>query len=81
MKSYAVIFETSRTGWGAYVPDLPGLAAVGSTFEETEQLMREAIELHLGAMLEDGDSIPEPSTRVLTMQPEILERRPLAKSA
>jgi predicted RNase H-like HicB family nuclease len=29
------------------VPDLPGCIATGSTVEETEKLIREAIELHL----------------------------------
>jgi len=80
MTEYAVIFGQTRTGWSAYVPDLPGLVAVGSSFEETEQLMREALEIHLGSMLEDGDFIPQPATRVLTMRAVVLEDR-LAKSA
>jgi len=80
MREYAVVFETSPTGWGAHVPDLPGLIAVGSTLEETEQLMREALEIHLGSMLEDGDPIPTPVTRVMTMHARVLESR-LAKSA
>jgi predicted RNase H-like HicB family nuclease len=59
---YAVIYEKSKTGYGAYVPDLPGCVAVGDTLEETAQLIREAIEMHLQGMREDGDPIPEPST-------------------
>jgi predicted RNase H-like HicB family nuclease len=47
-------------------PDLPGCAATGQTIEETEQQIREAIDLHLRGMREDGLPIPEPS-RVLTM--------------
>ena len=31
------------------------------TLDETKRLMQEAIELHLRAMREDGDPIPEPS--------------------
>ena len=80
MKEYAVIFETSATGWGAHVPDLPGVIAVGSTFGETEQLMREALDLHLGSMLEHGDPIPEPKTRVIVMSPSVLNPS-LAQSA
>ena len=80
MNEYVVIFETSSTGWGAYVPDLPGVIATGSSFEETEQLMREALELHLGSMLADGDPVPAPSTRAMTMKVAVLERR-LAKPA
>jgi predicted RNase H-like HicB family nuclease len=32
--------------------------------EETEQLIREAIELHLIGLREDGSPIPEPSSHV-----------------
>ena len=59
---YAVIFEKSATGFGAYVPDRPGCVAVGKTLDETQRLIREAIELHLQGMREDGDPIPEPSS-------------------
>jgi predicted RNase H-like HicB family nuclease len=61
MSKYAVIFEKSENGYGAYAPDLPGCIAVGDTIEETKSLMKRAIELHLASMREDGDPIPEPS--------------------
>ncbi len=80
MREYAVIFGQTKTGWSAHVPDLPGLAAVGSTLDETERLMREALEIHLGSMLEDGDLIPEATTRVMNVRAIVLERE-LAKSA
>lgn len=59
---YAVIFEKTATGYSAYVPDLPGCAAAGSTIEETSELIRGAAEMHLEAMREDGDAIPAPTT-------------------
>ena len=58
---YPVIYEKSANGWGAYIPDLPGCVALGSTLQETKRLMQESIELHLRAMREDSDPIPEPS--------------------
>ncbi len=58
---YAVIYEKSSNGWGAFVPDLPGCVALGFTLKETEDLIRESIEQHIRAMREDGDTIPEPS--------------------
>ena len=58
---YLVIYEKSQTGWGAYVPDLPGLGVVGSSLDETKQLIREAIEFHIEGMKKHGDNIPEPS--------------------
>jgi predicted RNase H-like HicB family nuclease len=60
--NFAVIYEKTGTGYSAYVPDLPGCIAAGATFEETAELIRGAIELHLETMREDGDSIPEPTT-------------------
>jgi predicted RNase H-like HicB family nuclease len=60
---YAVVIEKSETGYGAYVPDLPGCVAAGTTLEETEQLIREAIKFHLEGMQEDGIlQPPEPKS-------------------
>lgn len=62
MYRYLVIVETGEHNLSAYVPDLPGCVAAGATHEELERNMREAIDLHLQGMLEDGDPIPTPST-------------------
>jgi predicted RNase H-like HicB family nuclease len=40
-----------------------GAIAGGFSFEETAELMRGAIRMHLEAMRKDGDEIPEPTTR------------------
>jgi predicted RNase H-like HicB family nuclease len=58
---FVVIYEKSATGYGAYVPDLPGLGVVGTTLEETRELMREGIDLHLQSLREHGEAIPHPS--------------------
>jgi predicted RNase H-like HicB family nuclease len=59
---YAVLFEKTGTGYSAHVPDLPGCVAAGLTIEETAELMRKGIQMHLAGMREDGDAIPEPRT-------------------
>jgi predicted RNase H-like HicB family nuclease len=59
---YAVIYEKTATGYSAYVPDLPGCIAAAATLQETEELIRGAIEMHLAAMREDGDPVPEATT-------------------
>ena len=59
---YTVIYEQGPTSWGAYVPDLPGVIAVGDSREEAERLIREAIEFHLEGMREEGLSIPPVSS-------------------
>ena len=61
---YAVIIEKSDTGFGAFVPDLPGCVAVGETEDEVRQLIREAVEFHLDGIREDGEPIPPPTARV-----------------
>jgi predicted RNase H-like HicB family nuclease len=60
---YAVVIESSETGFGAYVPDLPGCVAVAESIEETEDLIREAIVLHLDGFREDGLEIPPATSR------------------
>ena len=61
---YAIVIEKAEANYAAYVPDLPGCVATGQTIEETEQEIREAIDLHLRGMREDGLPTPEPSSSV-----------------
>ena len=67
MIKYTVVFEQSTNGWGAYVPDLPGLGVVGDTLEETRQLIREGIEFHIEGLRKSGQRVPAPSTLVEQM--------------
>jgi predicted RNase H-like HicB family nuclease len=67
MREYAVVFEKTTTGWSAYAPDLPGLGVAGTTYNETEDLLREGIAFHIEGLLADGDTVPEPSARVMTL--------------
>jgi len=61
MNKFLVLFEKSKTGYGAYAPDLPGCVATGRTLEEARDRMAKALEMHLTAMRQDGNPIPEPS--------------------
>ena len=61
---YAIVIEKAENNYGAYVPDLPGCIATGTTIEATEREIREAIEFHIRGLREDGLPIPEPSSRV-----------------
>ena len=62
MRRYAVVIEQGPNNLSAYVPDLPGCVTTGQTVAEIESNIREAIELHLEGMAEDGEPIPTPST-------------------
>ena len=59
---YVMIIEPGERNYSAYLPDLPGCVATGKTIEELRERMREAINLHLAGMREDGLPIPEPTT-------------------
>jgi predicted RNase H-like HicB family nuclease len=61
---YAIVIEKAKNNYAAYVPDLPGCIATGQTREETEHQIRQARELHLRGMREDGLAIPEPVSQV-----------------
>ena len=61
---FLVMIRRTATGYSVDVPDLPGCIATGATVQETEQLIREAIGLHLTGLREDGLPIPQPSSQV-----------------
>jgi predicted RNase H-like HicB family nuclease len=64
MKKYAIVIEQGPNNLSAYVPDLPGCITTGRTVEEIEHNIREAMELHLDGLREDGEPIPDPHTAV-----------------
>ena len=59
---YIVIVEKGASGYGAYVPDLPGCVAAADSRDEVMRLIKEAIELHLEGLRESGQPIPAPSS-------------------
>lgn len=61
---YMVVVERGEASWGAHVPDLPGCVAVGETREDVLHLIREAIELHIEGLKQDGLPVPGPSSDV-----------------
>jgi predicted RNase H-like HicB family nuclease len=59
MTEYQVIYETAEDGgWGAYSPYVPGCYATGKSKSDVEQLMREAIPMHLETMREADSNAP-----------------------
>ena len=61
---FAVVIERTDSNFSAYVPDLTGCVATGSTIEEVEKEIRIAIGFHLEGLKEDGLSVPAPSSSV-----------------
>ncbi len=60
---YLVVVEKGKSSYGAYVPDLPGCAAAGETRREVIKLIREAIVLHIEALRESGQPVPDPTSK------------------
>lgn len=60
---YAIVIEKAASNYAAYVPDLPGCVATGSTIQETETSIREAIKFHLEGLRADSLPIPPPSSQ------------------
>jgi len=56
MQKYLIVLEKSDTGFSAYSPDVMGCIATGETLEETTQMMRSSLALHLA----DVDELPLP---------------------
>ena len=61
---YAIVIEQAGTNYSAYVPDLPGCVATGSSIADVETRIREAIAFHLDGLREDGLPLPMPSSQV-----------------
>jgi predicted RNase H-like HicB family nuclease len=55
---FLIVVENAGQNFSAYSPDLPGCVATGSTRDEAEANMYEAIRLHIDGLKEDGLPIP-----------------------
>ena len=59
---YAVVIEKTERNYSAYVSDLPGCVAAGPTVAEVEVAIREVIAMHIEGLLNDGGSVPQPTS-------------------
>jgi predicted RNase H-like HicB family nuclease len=60
-RRYLIIIEgNGETNYSAYSPDLPGVAATGSTQSDCEREMRDAIAFHIEGLADQGEPVPEP---------------------
>jgi predicted RNase H-like HicB family nuclease len=67
-REYAVVYEWAGKNYSAYVPDLPGCVSTGKTLADVKRNMKEAIAGHVRTMREFGEPIPEPKTKVGSVQ-------------
>jgi len=60
MMRYAVVIEKADGNYSAYVPDLPGCIATGTTVPEVGTEIRQAISFHIDGLKADGLPVPAP---------------------
>jgi predicted RNase H-like HicB family nuclease len=58
MRQVILIPDPEAGGYTVEVPSLPGCISEGDTLEEALANIKEAIELHIESMIEDGEPIP-----------------------
>jgi predicted RNase H-like HicB family nuclease len=73
-RSYLVVYaKCKNSNFSGHAPDVPGCVSAGDTLDEMNSMMREALEFHLDGILEDGDTIPEPTTMTVDLKTEDFE--------
>jgi predicted RNase H-like HicB family nuclease len=61
MTEYVVIYEQAEDGgWGAYLPDLPGVVALGGSRDEVAERIKEALSAYTEDLQERGETLPTP---------------------
>ncbi len=69
MSDYVVIFEQADDGgWGAYLPDLPGVVALGTTRDEVSGRIQEAVDAYAEELAGLGQRLPDPVAATGTIQ-------------
>ncbi len=63
-REYAVVYEWAGKNYSAYVPDLPGCVSTGKSLAAVKRNLKEAISGHVRALREFGEPVPEPRTKV-----------------
>jgi len=68
MSEDVVVIDDAGQELCAYVPDLPGCVSVGFTFEDVTATIHDAIEMHIEAMVDNGEAILRPTSRAVMVQ-------------
>ena len=68
MDYVAIVHKDADSDYGVSFPDFPGCITAGRTLEEAKQMALEALTGHIQAMLDTGETVPDPSTRDRVMR-------------
>ncbi|TGQ52321.1 hypothetical protein EN836_19560 [Mesorhizobium sp. M1C.F.Ca.ET.193.01.1.1] len=70
MRRYVgLIHKETGSDYGVSFPDFPGVVSAGASVGEALELAEQALALHVAGIVEDGETIPDPSSldQVLTI--------------
>lgn len=62
--TYLAVLEPSTDGYGVFFPDFDGCVSFGGSIEEAQENAKEALELHIYGMEQDGETLPPPSKNI-----------------
>jgi predicted RNase H-like HicB family nuclease len=68
MTEFAIVIEDAGGNFSAYVPDLPGCVATGTSIDEVTAHIQQAIELHIESLREHGEEVPSATSRAATVR-------------
>lgn len=73
---YVALFEEEKHGYSAFFPDFPGCVTCGDTLDEAVDHAHEALAVFIEDMIEQGETLPEPSKKkALLARPEFEGRK------
>jgi len=58
-RKYAIVIEKAPNNYAAYAPDVLGCVSTSKTRDGIIEMMREALELHIEDMVEQGCPVPD----------------------
>ncbi len=71
---YTAIFEPAKEGgYVVSVPALPGCATQGENFEDAVEMVKDAIQLYLSALKEEGEDIPKETDDIVVTKISVPE--------
>ena len=67
MRNYLIVIEKTKTGYSAYVPDLPSCIATGKTKQQLQENIASAIEFHLEGLTLSKKRIPHQNAEAVNI--------------
>ena len=65
---YTALVHRAGSSWNAYVPDLPGCIATAPSRDMVEELIREAIPIHVESLRNHGETVPAPTSVAIVVE-------------